>query len=106
MMEGTEYRIFRISRARKTMRKMISNPEAQVSESEEDEPPKKATQDKRQKTTGGSKQIVPFNGGGSSAGTHGSTYLERSAARSMERNYRKSEDGEVEEISGKSSLPI
>jgi hypothetical protein len=88
------------------MRKMISNPEAQVSESEEDEPPKKATQDKRQKTTGGSKQIVPFNGGGSSAGTHGSTYLERSAARSMERNYRKSEDGEVEEISGKSSLPI
>jgi hypothetical protein len=74
------------------------------SESEEDEPPKKASQDKRQKTTGGSKQIVPFNGVGSSAGTHGSTYLERSAARSMERNYRKSEDGEVEEIGGKSNL--
>jgi hypothetical protein len=74
------------------------------SESEEDEPPKKATQNKRQKTTGGSKQIVPFNGVGSSAGTHGSTYLERSAARSMERNYRKSEDGEVEEIGGKSNL--
>jgi hypothetical protein len=76
------------------------------SESEEDEPPRKATQDKRQKTTGGSKQIVPFNGGGSSVGTHGSTYLKRSVARSMERNYRKSEAGEVEEIGGKSSLPI
>jgi hypothetical protein len=76
------------------------------SESEEDEAPRKATQDKRQKTTGGSKQIVPFNGRGSSAGTHGFTYLERSAARSMERNYRKSEDGEVEKIGGKSSLPI
>jgi hypothetical protein len=74
------------------------------SESEEDEPPKKGTQNKRQKTTGGWKQIVPFNGVGSSAGTHGSTYLERSAARSMERNYRKSEDGEVEEIGGKSNL--
>jgi hypothetical protein len=76
------------------------------SESEEHEPLRKATQDKRQKTTGDSKQIVPFNGGGSSAGTHGSTYLKRSAARSMERNYRKSEDEEVEEIGGKSSLPI
>jgi hypothetical protein len=74
------------------------------SESEEDEPPKKATQDKRQKTTGGLKQIGPFNGVGSSAGTHGSTYLERSAARSMERNYRKSKDGDVEEIGDKSNL--
>jgi hypothetical protein len=108
MMEGTVYRTFRIFSTRKTMRKMImSNPEAQVV-------PRvrrmnlqgKPLRISDKKTTGGSKQIVPFNGGGSSAGTHGSTYLELSAARSMERNYRKFEDGEVEEIGGKSSLPI